>query len=549
MKIGLQNFQGITTYQEIQLKPITLIYGKNSSGKSTILDALTVAKSIHKDFSDSLPAKWVNDLEKNISAIGGGLDTILKVSDLFIYLSKFDTWIREAGIFAETEGRTVLNEILGMILDETLDFSCEFHWETNLDAPNLHTYKLSISRIPILSWTKHGKQKLSINLSHPLTKKLDSLFDFISENSYPWVISDNQALLDYDLTSFSGSIDEIIGELSEFDHLETTPLFILAIFFTSGITEIIQGSCHELNIPPIRPLTHNASDSNDQNWFSTLAKYHEHSILDDSQEDRELFGGYLLSINNWLSDKEYLNTGFKISPKTSFALTLHNLETYAKLPEEERMCFLRNTALIETKIELLDTIRNKIVELDDVGTGISQVIPVLCGAACSRAYIQQPELHLHPAMQPPLADIFIESVNAPRSWVCPESLAKFYIIETHSELLALRILRRIRETSAGKHSIEFAPLPSDYFEAFGNEPTETITLSEDGIAHMLYNGRTRKKSFALTPDSVSVIYVARMTTGEMTITNLRVSLEGDFLDRWPEGFFDERSKELFEEDE
>ena len=31
MKIGIQNFQGITDYQEIELAPLTLIYGPNSA--------------------------------------------------------------------------------------------------------------------------------------------------------------------------------------------------------------------------------------------------------------------------------------------------------------------------------------------------------------------------------------------------------------------------------------------------------------------------------------------------------------------------------------
>ena len=39
MKIGLQNFQGVGAYTEIPIAPITLFYGPNSAGKSTIADA------------------------------------------------------------------------------------------------------------------------------------------------------------------------------------------------------------------------------------------------------------------------------------------------------------------------------------------------------------------------------------------------------------------------------------------------------------------------------------------------------------------------------
>ena len=37
--IALQNFQGIRGYTKIPLAPITLIYGQNSAGKSSIHDA------------------------------------------------------------------------------------------------------------------------------------------------------------------------------------------------------------------------------------------------------------------------------------------------------------------------------------------------------------------------------------------------------------------------------------------------------------------------------------------------------------------------------
>jgi predicted ATPase len=38
--IGIQNFQGVRGYTKIPLAPITLLYGQNSAGKSTVHDAL-----------------------------------------------------------------------------------------------------------------------------------------------------------------------------------------------------------------------------------------------------------------------------------------------------------------------------------------------------------------------------------------------------------------------------------------------------------------------------------------------------------------------------
>ncbi|NOQ17593.1 MAG: AAA family ATPase [Methyloprofundus sp.] len=52
--IGLQNFQGIRGYTTIPLAPLTLVYGQNSAGKSTIHDA---QQFIYHFFS----GKWGHD--------------------------------------------------------------------------------------------------------------------------------------------------------------------------------------------------------------------------------------------------------------------------------------------------------------------------------------------------------------------------------------------------------------------------------------------------------------------------------------------------------
>jgi predicted ATPase len=144
------------------------------------------------------------------------------------------------------------------------------------------------------------------------------------------------------------------------------------------------------------------------------------------------------------------------------------------------------------------------VDLDDVGVGVSQVIPVITAAAIrQKAYIQQPELHLHPKMQASIADVFIAALNMQRN---PYLNPPIFILETHSELLALRVLRRICETN---------------------------------------RAQIKDRKLELNPDSVSIIYVDKNDKGETTLTKLRISEAGEFLDRWPDGFFAERDAELF----
>src|SRR6185437_5397323 len=75
----------------------------------------------------------------------------------------------------------------------------------------------------------------------------------------------------------------------------------------------------------------------------------------------------------------------------------------------------------------------------DVGVGYSQVVPVLVhalGDSNRVLMVEQPELHLHPALQCDLADLFIEGVR---------SNGNTFILETHSEYLLYRLIRRIRD--------------------------------------------------------------------------------------------------------
>jgi hypothetical protein len=134
----------------------------------------------------------------------------------------------------------------------------------------------------------------------------------------------------------------------------------------------------------------------------------------------------------------------------------------------------------------------------DVGVGVSQVLPVLVSAFATTkgvVAIEQPELHLHPALQADLADVFIESIARAQG-------ERSFILETHSEHLILRVLRRIREGS------------------------------EDPASRLI------------GPEDVSVLYVAPTPTGGV-VKQIRIDEAGEFLDPWPEGFFAERAEELF----
>jgi predicted ATPase len=116
--------------------------------------------------------------------------------------------------------------------------------------------------------------------------------------------------------------------------------------------------------------------------------------------------------------------------------------------------------------------------------------------------IEQPELHVHPAVQVGLGDLFIEAIQMHEGWVVA---SKSLLIETHSEHIMLRLLRRIRETTEG----ELSP-----------------------------------GALGLTANDLTVIYVENVDA-DVRFRPLRVDNQGEFIDRWPRGFFEERSEELF----
>jgi len=155
------------------------------------------------------------------------------------------------------------------------------------------------------------------------------------------------------------------------------------------------------------------------------------------------------------------------------------------------------------KLECVNATSGIALAPQDLGNGISQVLPVIVAALhnCSGIVaIEEPESNIHPAFQVVLADLFITRAKAN-----PDVL---FLVETHSEHLMLRCLRRIRETAEGKAS-DSAP----------------SVRSED----------------------IAVHFVEPSDEGPR-IHRIRIDKDGEFLDPWPRGFFPERMKEIYGDD-
>jgi AAA15 family ATPase/GTPase len=114
------------------------------------------------------------------------------------------------------------------------------------------------------------------------------------------------------------------------------------------------------------------------------------------------------------------------------------------------------------------------VDLPDVGFGISQVLPVLvqCFYAPHGSIIlmEQPEIHLHPRAQSALADVMIDVINT-RENFCDRNIQ--LIIETHSEHFLRRLQRRIAEDKVSQEKI------SAYFANIDKTPATLEPLQID----------------------------------------------------------------------
>lgn len=136
----------------------------------------------------------------------------------------------------------------------------------------------------------------------------------------------------------------------------------------------------------------------------------------------------------------------------------------------------------QSSIDVIDSQSQVESNLMDIGYGASQIIPVIRGCLSriiGPLYVEQPEIHLHPKAQGIVAELLAST-----------SKQRQVIVETHS----VHMINRVR-----------------ILIAQGDLPAE----------HVLIN------------------YVSRDSNGSH-VKELRLNSNGEFIDKWPDGFFEER---------
>lgn len=541
----LTNFKAFGKTQIIPIRPITLIYGPNSSGKSSILQSWLLLKQTLED------SEGINTIllpQGKLTNLGNYREFIHShdVCSSFSIKAMFEIEDQPSlglGIkfaYNQETSSPVLTEI------DVFQEDCQtpvVTYATEDENPILNVSKVYSEHPFWQGWWQDFQQRLPDAFFKQVNRTVGTYdrFKSVSANQKKQIaaaLKKQLALLQKELEK--NPPEEISESTSDcIDEIETL-IDLDQCFQSYTLSDAIQGfrdvisfypglSFH--NFLPESPVPYEEDESLLWKWKSKhLLQLHQ------SLETLEKLHNLTLKTANRL--RTFLTNLIYIAPLRDYPERLYTFS--GNLTEQvgktgkgiADLLFKREDVLekLNKKFEAFDlryrvktvkflneddnqisdifTIRlvDKVTEIDvsllDVGFGISQILPVIVQSLASRGKtiaIEQPEIHLHPRLQAELADVFIESALG--------EAQNTFIIETHSENLLLRIMRRMRETAKGE-------LPSGY-------PS-------------------------VTPDQICVLYVDVNSKGDSGfIQELPLNSRGELIKAWPRGFFEENLEDIF----
>jgi len=558
--IELENFKGVGERIRVDLAPITLLFGANSAGKSTIIQALQYVREV-LERRNANPDRTIHGGE---FVDLGGFRNLVHQHDLARTISiKLEMQLNNVSLpdlmpdaFDEwqncDESVWELYNLLQETKARTTSVSIELNigWSSVRNAAVVIGYEAGLNGewLVRIKGQEDGRDAaIKINPNNPVFMRFYTLEEIQANRDlgeelgiaaesnpdlgltsgdadYPGFSVWSRikfALADAGITGegqgFRQWLSNVDGALPNLEPLlyvsagevrGATALYI-AREFTSFLSAVIVGpgvlirnQLRQLRyVGPIRnvpPRNFEASLTPDEaRWADGTAAW-EKLLTGDASLVEE--------VSTWMADDEKLATGYgleRYALKEVDVRTLNWLlraaDPDAGIRSEPELLRQLDMTPEKQRLDLIDSKTGMHVQPRDVGIGISQVLPVVVAAlepSASLVAIEQPELHIHPAVQVGLGDLLIKGAK---------EKGISFLIETHSEHLILRLLRRIRETAEGE-------LPP-------------------GV-------------IALKPDDVCVVYVQPGDRG-IKLVSLPIDETGEFTTRWPKGFFDERAEELF----
>jgi hypothetical protein len=553
--LSLKNFKGFSDEVRIDLRPITLLFGANSAGKSSVLHALQYVREIldrnNANADRTAQGGEVIDLGGFMNIVHGrSVDRQIEIEvDMALGDSSIPELVPDAFEDWQTQEEEVwsfynsLHEIRNKV--ERVSVRLTVGWNSLRDEPVVVGYEVGTNGgwCVRLEATGDGRDtRMRLNRENPIfmveapdsDALLAELDDWVSPldleaeeeeeeeeedeeeaSNVPAARSDATGVpmtqrsvlpgllyavqdaglerpgkgLRAWLTGFNGALPRL-GEMLHIpapgaqgaDNIYIAREFTAFLsWLTIGPAMLLRDQLRQLRyLGPLRRIPPRGFEvsltKNESAWSDGMAAWEAlmagpQSLVDDCSE--------------WMSGTDKLGTGYSLSRRQLQEFDTSTLEPSPVGRARPRIALTDAAGLAH--------------QAQDVGVGISQVLPVVVAAQQGNASvvcIEQPELHVHPAVQVGLGDLFIEGA-------LHKGLS--FLIETHSEHLILRLLRRIREV------------------------TEAENTGDD---------------IQVTPNLVGVYYLSK-ESGHMVATEIPVNGEGEFDKPWPRGFFEERGPELF----
>jgi predicted ATPase len=507
--VAIENFKGIRERLEIAFAPITLFFGANSAGKSTVIDAMDFLFAIletqspmpelHSDRWRTNFSRLVNenDLSKEVK-IGITCELTSDDDGYFVirghaYPDDASLWSAPAaysGLFSETptpmsleislahQPRLFIESIVNGVIVQKLRISYLQNLLVEIEPSPSRNRGLSA-----YLWR--------VNLDHELLAEhadRNGSLEFLCLSRDIFPNPSDPPLLD--------------GLYEGIDGSEEIPNDTIANLLNSLVTAAFQIAKYRLKrsrrigalrtIPDSTYLPKPSMDSS--HWRNGIAAWDDLAYCGED---------HLIDINSWL-----IRIGARCIVMQQKLVDLQELDRVGKLDRKSHQ-FLEWLMRVQTssvrrvglmrannETEAAEFFWNPPTDREllcpaDFGTGISQLIPIVVACRDATPFfwsIMQPELHLHPRMQAELGDLFINSTN---------QFKHQFVIETHSENLLLRLLRRIRESHK-------------------NTQPNGLKIRTDGVA----------------------IYFFRQNDDQTLARKIDVDVNGDFIQPWPDDFFE-----------